>query len=233
MNAKNNTHLIKNISYILLVFSPFTSGCSKQDAANDLTSHISTGKTPDSATNISIAKQTIKRDLQKPQKQPQCFTLTYKHKFISSHLGDEGCSQHRNLVKLKHENINPASVCVRVNNSPVHHKFNKQGQNEILIDPTEDLKTKITINYCLGNEKCKQTCPAPKDEFMEAIAGPHLAKHAENWTDDGDSMEIKLSDDLKKKLENLDPSSDEKLQVFTDWITESEINGCTETGASS
>lgn len=111
------------------------------------------------------------------QTTPPCFTLTFKRPASTELLGE--ADSVKNLLQLGHSDINPASVCIRVNGSPVKHTLVSGTQDQFLIEPISTAKSEIVASFCTGSAKCSEPCNAvapksvakPKDEFLEAISG--------------------------------------------------------------
>ena len=95
---------------------------------------------------------------------------------MASHGDEESCSHHKNMLKLTQPadlRMNAASVCVRVNGTPVHYLTVKGHADELLFGSVAGPKSKVTVRYCTGKAQgcTKEDCTVPKDEFMEAIGG--------------------------------------------------------------
>lgn len=157
--------------------------------------------------------------------QPSCFTLTYEHR----HPGrsDEECENHRNLIQVKHQGINPSSVCIRVNGTPVRHKVvqSKKGKTTLgfLVDPVPGMDAKITAQYCINGMTCREDCTVPKDEFMDAIGGEDsellaggkiikIAKWDPTDRSADEDIAAELDAELRKQL-----GGESDLAVFDRW----------------
>lgn len=164
--------------------------------------------------------------METPTEPPKgCVTITYQHRKTTGHNHEEACFQHKNLIRLKHDNVN--SVCVRVNGTPVPFEFNKSKTNEILVAAVAGPKAQITARYCFGKTKCDENCTIPKDDFMDAIGGDkpmQVAQWDAHDTVDKDSdVNAHLDSEMKKELDRLDRV---ETTVFADWIGGSEAPAC-------
>jgi hypothetical protein len=159
-----------------------------------------------------------------PQEAQGCFVVTYHHKKMSSHADGEACLRHKNLISLKAEKVNPASVCVRVNGKAVAHEF--QGKHAVVIGAVAGMNAEITTRYCTGKITCHEECKVQKDEFLSAIGG----EDGDTVADAGwDGASGKDDADLETEVKALDrdiASEDSKGSVFKDWIMGSEVVTC-------
>lgn len=151
-----------------------------------------------------------------------CFTITFQHKKLSSHNSEEICAQHKNLLKLKHDNVNKKTICVKVDGHPV--RFEMPKKDEILIGSLAGPESKIIVRYCIGKAKCQEECKVPKDDFMEAIGGSADGdlKGQGQWGDAADEKEAnsvatisKMEAELKKELIDTEESD-----RFSGWLSE-------------
>jgi hypothetical protein len=175
------------------------------------------------------------------EKVDQCVTITYRHKALASHPDEESCSHHKNLLKLAlptEGRINPASVCVRVNGTPVHYLTVKGHADELLFGSVAGPKSKVTVRYCTGKAVAcaKEDCTVPKDEFMEAIGGSdggtQDAKLGQ-WDPTAPPSTVadvmaKLDGSVKKELETNDDLNGRAPagELFKDWIGQTETTAC-------
>lgn len=176
-----------------------------------------------------------------PEAPKNCFTLQFRHKALASHGDDEACSQHRNVIKLRHADYHAASLCVRVNGTPVRHVVSGGKRDEIQIGSLAGPHAVITASYCVKPDAtCRQECRVPKDDFLatlgageaaEADGGEEGARKTARWdaSDDSDqhSGEVaRIDAELRKELE--EPGA-AKLAggAFRDWVgSESETAAC-------
>jgi hypothetical protein len=158
-----------------------------------------------------------------------CFTYTYQITGAATRLDEDSFSQHRNLLTLKHTQVNPGSLCVRVNGIPVAFARVKGHSDQITISGVAGPKTRVSTSYCLGKTRCTQDCKIPKDEFMEAIGGADSGAQAgvgqwDNGAADAEDEEAARADkDLRRELAGV---SDDPHSLLKDWVIESEGPAC-------
>lgn len=166
-----------------------------------------------------------------PEVTDGCVTVAFQRKRNAGCTSDEGCTQMRNLIRIKHEN--PKSVCIRVNGTPVKFETVKGKSNEFMIGNVAGLKAEITARYCVGKANCGENCVVPKDDFMDSIGGgenfaPAPAQIA-GWdsekADKDADVGAHLDAEMKKELDRLD-APEQTAQVFQDWIRGSENPAC-------
>ena len=175
----------------------------------------------------------------KTEPTPTCFIVAYHHKPLPGHSDDESCSHHKNLIRLKHANVNSASVCMRVNGVPVKFERVAGRSDEVVIGGVAGPHAAITARYCVGHVTCNEDCTIPKDEFMDALGGGTesdvtLAANAQWEAEDAKAAaaDSKLNQDLKKELSEFDepaPAGNEEKgarKPFADWISENETPTC-------
>ncbi|OFZ17986.1 MAG: hypothetical protein A2X94_06325 [Bdellovibrionales bacterium GWB1_55_8] len=158
---------------------------------------------------------------------PECFRASFSHPKLAAHSSDELCSQHQNLLTLKHKDVNSKSLCVRVNGRPVRFDRVKGHPERIIIGPIAGPKAVITANYCIGKAHCPEECKIPKDEFLDAIGGTEevgqqLGKWLDSDKDTGDVVAAQLDSQLKKELADLE----DKGELFSGWNGDSEAREC-------
>jgi hypothetical protein len=158
-----------------------------------------------------------------------CFTETFKHKALASHEDGEACLHHQNLIKLARKNINPRTLCVRVNGSAV--KFKVLPQNHaVLIGASAGPHAEITVRYCTGRSTCHEGCKIAKDEFLSAIGGDEAVTSNKGWNAEADGAGHSTEDTaLKKEVEQLnrDTQTDgTKTSIFKDWVFQKENLAC-------
>lgn len=103
-----------------------------------------------------------------------CHSMTFSHQAAEGHEDGEACLYHKNLIKLVGVagEINPKTVCVRVNGKPAKFKFvPAKPEAQVLLGSIAGPTTKISVTFCTGKMTCAADCTVPKDDFMEAIGG--------------------------------------------------------------
>lgn len=165
-----------------------------------------------------------------------CFVYTYKHRSLASHPDGEACSHHKNLLKLRHANINFKSLCVRVNGNPVKFQTVKGKADQILLAAIAGPHAKITTSYCLQGHNCVQDCSIPKDEFMDAIGAVEDSGKGDRQIAQWDPADKDQDQDVTSQLGNdfaKDISGVGSSTVFEDWIPgEIEAPSCGKSTAS-
>ena len=166
---------------------------------------------------------------------PPCILVSYHHKKMANHDDEETCSHHKNLLKVAHTPLNPSSICVRVNNTPVAYEKVKGKSDEIMIGSIAGPHAKITVQYCMGKNTCTDECKVPKDEFMDAIGGGEeqdtVSAQAGRWdpndpTNKDAELGEKVDREVKKQLAEGNALPQEGTYLFKDWISENEGPGC-------
>lgn len=173
-----------------------------------------------------------------------CFDLAFKHVPTAGHSDNESCARHRNVVTLKHKNVNLASVCVRVGKTPVKFDRYKPSAKEAKAGDVSDFDrivigtyagphAQVNVRYCLGKDSCNEDCKIPKDEFMAAIGareddgGPVQLGHWQKG-DDGEQA-AKLNSDLKRSLASFEESGAAEvgpLTTFKGWESGEAASAC-------
>jgi|GEM_PF-5515614 len=160
-----------------------------------------------------------------------CFTENFSQK---SNLSIEALANRRNLLRLKYAAVNPKSVCVRVNGTPVAYQIRPSVDagkvDEILLGPVAAPTAKITVRYCMVKTTCNEECNVPKDEFLEAIGGVADAAEIEGgkavkWDPEEqggeDDVTAGLDPEVKREL-----ASHGDLKVFNGWLSEGAEVSC-------
>ncbi|MGZ3688699.1 MAG: hypothetical protein ACXWP5_12445 [Bdellovibrionota bacterium] len=167
-------------------------------------------------------------------KRPTCFTLDYHHLPTAGHIDEESCSQHRNLLKLKHSR--PLAVCVRVNGRPVRFQRVKGRSDELMLEPVAGPQSKISIRYCTEKSGCPaQDCKVPKDEFMSALGGEANDGPADGgvWDPSEAKETARMNGELRRELAELDSASGTDTgasHLFKGWTLDQVSEGCENTG---
>ena len=159
----------------------------------------------------------------KKEPEPECFSIAFRHKKVGGHSSNEDCSHHKNLLRLKHKNVNPAAICVRVNARPVAFKQVKGAASDLLIGSIAGPEAKILVSYCVNKARCNDECKVPRDEFMDAIGGSEEESAKAGKWDSGDAnardvASAKMDAEIRKEMADIDAEED----VFADWIGDAE-----------
>jgi hypothetical protein len=170
-----------------------------------------------------------------------CYTVTFHHKHPGMRTGDETCSHHKNLLRVHPAEglkLNPKTVCIRVNGTPVKFSQAKGKPNDFIIGIVVGIETAVTARYCTGRFHCNEDCKVPKDEFVEAIGGSDmdtdesqkLAIAVWDKEDPNDKEQnAKLAGDMHKGLKDLDEvakAAAEGYTLFQDWIPDNQSIAC-------
>jgi hypothetical protein len=187
------------------------------------------------AANVNAGDSSVVQAAAVPEgPKPTCFAETFHHKNLPGHNSDEACSHHRNVISLKHTDANVASLCVRVNGTPVKFEKVKGHRDQVMIGHIAGPNAKIVATYCVGKNRCDEECKIPKDEFMDAIGGSDEENAVVGHWDSADAGDSALNDKLKKELASLDETAPTvSSSVFKDWIEDSEVPACGFKAASS
>jgi hypothetical protein len=188
------------------------------------------GMTSDSGAPGARQAATMPKESAPPA--PNCFSLTFRHKPMPSHKDEEACSQHQNMLRLPHPSgtrINAASVCIRVNGTPVRHKRSAERADEYVIGAVAGPKAVITARFCVGKASCGEPCSIPRDEFLEALGAGDAAEGeapAARWeaADAGEGA-ARLDAEVRKELSELEAAGAES-SVFREWVAEQDAPGC-------
>lgn len=89
----------------------------------------------------------------------------------------------KNLLMISDAELNPKTICVKVDGTPVKFDLYQKKANQILIGGVRGPKAEIIVRYCKGKQLCKEDCKIPRDEFMDAITGGDSGDEAARWDD--------------------------------------------------
>lgn len=161
-------------------------------------------------------------------KEEGCFTFNYQAK---DHKNPKTFGKHQHLITLKHGEVNPKSVCVRVNNQPVAFEFLKKEEPQVILKPILKSQVKITVQYCLRDTSCLDKCVVPKDEFMESIGGiakgfEQADKQKVKWDPSQQDNEPDLKKELTGLLEEAPGKDSRKLPVYSEWNRDEGAPSC-------
>ena len=192
---------------------------------------VAGGQAPGGQSHDSTSQQVIAPGaphLTSIAPEPTCFKYSFTHRRLSAHSDAEACSHHQNLIRLKHTNINPKSLCVRVNDVPVAFQKVKGKSNEFIVPPVAGPRAKITAQYCLGKEKCSQDCKVKKDDFMAAIGADTLEVGKKGrkpaavvqWDPNDQTSDHDVSAEVEAEVNReLAGFGGSTLTLFKDWIS--------------
>lgn len=180
----------------------------------------------------------IKKEL--PKELPGCFTVAFEHRKVVGHESIESCHIHRNILKLKHKDINPSSICVKIDKTPVPHAFLKGHADTLVVGAPAGPDSEITVRYCQAKLTCPTDCKIPKDEFLESIGGLSPGLHKKEFklskwdeaagvakgrkiknTDESETEREneRIESDLKRELAELEAVPIKRSENFDGWMS--------------
>lgn len=119
-----------------------------QQAGTETTKHESAGNAMNSESKTAEAK-----------KENNCFSFSYHHQQKNQDRDIEEFLNDTNAFAIEHSKVNQKSICVKVNNKPVGHKFvQKNGKAEVVIGSVVGPDSTIVVSYCVGSAPCKESC---------------------------------------------------------------------------
>jgi hypothetical protein len=180
-----------------------------------------TGHVGTPAINTASAVHEIQQK-QVEQVAPGCYKISYHHKPLSSHNDGEACLHHKNLIVINQAELNPKTVCIRVNGAPVKYEKVKGHPDQFVIAAIAGPKAEITARFCTGKLVCKEECKIRKDEFLSAIGGEDDS-NAGGWEDNAPVREeVELDKEMKDFDRELAAEGRGKEGIFKDWISAGE-----------
>ncbi len=104
-----------------------------------------------------------------------CWVREYRHKANSRALPIDEFLEHLNAFPLERPDIQPKSICVKVDGTPVDFVVSSRGQKkEIVIGPVVGPESIIRVSYCTGSARCGEACAKPARRFMDELTGDVL-----------------------------------------------------------
>lgn len=173
-----------------------------------------------------LAKNEAKNEVKKED--VGCFTFHYQAKDFKN---PKTFGKNQHLLTLKHAEVNPKSVCVRINETPVAFEYLKKDEPQIILKPILKSNPKITVQYCLRDTSCLDKCVVPKDEFMESIGGiakgfEQADKQKVKWDPSQKDNEPDLKKELTGLLEDAPGKDTRKLPVYSEWNRDEGTPSC-------
>lgn len=155
----------------------------------------------------------------------ECRTITFKHKTTRGHEDMESCGGHRNKLTIAVSDLNPKSLCVRVDGTPVKFEVSSASGGEggknwhITLPPIAGPGSKISARFGTGKLTCKEDCTIPKDEFLAALGAEAERAPAGKWKGKGAKKNVEVSAELEAEVDReLGAGGDEALPVFGGWV---------------
>lgn len=159
-------------------------------------------------------------------KQPDCLTFHFEPQ-------NKDLSQFpRHVLKIPEQTIDaPASVCIRVNGTPVRYLSSKKKPKEFTIGAILAKNAKVTLRACKKGVKCAEDCAVPKDEFMEALAGEEDLSVAQavsaGWSNN--EQDKKIDRELAHFKKDLQGADESKGLFYSDWKLTEQKPACSKT----
>jgi hypothetical protein len=135
-----------------------------------------------------------------------CFSYEYRHTKEAQDKDIEDFLDYSNAFAILHKDLNPKSVCVKVNNKPVPFKMNKnKSQDEVMIGAVVGPESVIKVSYCLEKVACKESCAVKSNRFMDDMmsdAGDE-DDFKESWGDSNSAAHAAQKKTLQGKVKEL------------------------------
>jgi hypothetical protein len=156
-------------------------------------------------SSLNNEKQTIT-----VTKSDECHRAKYRHLPVNQNREIEEFTHDLNAFAFSGQKLNPKSVCVRVNQKPVHHELkNRNTVTEVWIGSVVGPESEIEISYCTGKMTCKESCKIKSENKVdELINEEELAAIG----DDALEAQVKELRSIASSRENLLDAS-----VIRDW----------------
>jgi hypothetical protein len=121
-------------------------------------SHPGQSQNP-TANSPAINSQKSNVSVSEIKKENNCFSFMYHHQSKNQDRDIEEFLNDTNAFAIDHQKVNQKSICVKVNNKPVGHKFvQKGGKTEVIIGSVVGPESIIHVSYCIGSAPCKESC---------------------------------------------------------------------------
>lgn len=123
-------------------------------------SKLSTSKNISSSLAVAPPNQSTIPDHEiAVKKDNNCFRFSYQHEAKNQNRDLEDFLNDTNAFPILNSNVNQKSICVKVNEKPVNHKFvKKDGKSEVIIGSVVGPDSTIQVSYCVGSAPCKEAC---------------------------------------------------------------------------
>lgn len=133
-----------------------------------------------------------------------CFAFEFRHKKEAANQDIENFLDHTNAFPIVHNDYNPKSMCVKVNQKPVTYQLSKYKQTpEVRVGSMVGPESVIRVSYCVGKvSPCHEKCDQPKKRFMDDLMSD--ASDDDSFNDSwGKGDAEKAKKDLKIKAKEL------------------------------
>ena len=141
-----------------------------------------TTKTDHTNSDLDVLQETPSAASATPA--ANCFSFEYRHLGEDQNKEMDDYLDYQNAFPILHNQYNPASLCVKVDQKAVPYKISTyQGKKEIVLGPVVQSESLIKISYCTGKAKCKEPCALPTHRFLDEVNEASLDANAfkENW----------------------------------------------------
>jgi hypothetical protein len=155
--------------------------------------------TENTSSAAPVAKSAVTAD-------HNCFAFEYRHTKEAQNKDIEDFLDYSNAFPVLHANLNPKSVCVKVNQKPVAFKLIKyKSQDEVMIGSVVGPESVIRVSYCVGKVTCKEACTVKSNRFMDDMmsdAGDE-DEFKDSWGDATSAAHTAQKKELQGKVKEL------------------------------
>jgi hypothetical protein len=126
-----------------------------------------------------------------------CYAFEFRHKEEIKSRDIEDFLDFTNAFPIVHANVNPKSICLKLNQKAVNFTVikNKSKQEEVVVGSIVGPESIIRLSYCTGTARCKEDCTPPKKHYMDELMSD--ANQEDNFSD---SWGKEAGDDSKKEI---------------------------------
>lgn len=137
-----------------------TGSVNTSDSSPSTNSNTQKGAPGNLNTNSTASTNTPGSEAAIPQKkEDNCFKFSYQHQSKNQNRDIEEFLNDTNAFPILHPEVNAKSICVKVNDKAVAHKWvKKSGKSEVMIGSVVGPESTIQVSYCLGSAPCKESC---------------------------------------------------------------------------
>lgn len=115
------------------------------------------------------------------KKENNCFRFSYQHQQKDQQRDLEDYLNDSNAFPIAHENVNPKSICVKVNDKPVEHQWvKKRNRAEVVIGAVAGPDATIQVSYCVGKASCKESCAVKITNKVDELLNENEVAGLEN-----------------------------------------------------
>ncbi len=152
---------------------------------------------PASNQNTSPSTAPSSPGSQPTHEENHCYAFEFRHKDEIKSRDIEDFLDFTNAFPIVHANVNPKSICLKVNQKAVNFTIikNKSKQEEVVVGSIVGPESIIRLSYCTGTSRCKEDCTPPKKHYMD-----ELMSDANQEDTFSDSWGKEPSDESKKEI---------------------------------